>query len=125
MIPYNSQEIDESDIKKLTKVLKSKYLTQGPECDLFEDMLSSYLGCKYSIGVNSCTSALHLACIGLGIGSDDIVWTTPNSFVSTSNAALMCGAKVDFVDIELTTYNLCLNKLEKKLKRALEKQNLK
>lgn len=115
MIRYSTQNIDDQDIQSVVNALTSDFLTQGPCIEKFEVAISSYVGAQYASVVSSATAALHIACKSLGVGKDSIVWTTPNSFAATSNAALYCGAKIDFVDIELQTYNLCVNKLEEKL----------
>jgi UDP-4-amino-4,6-dideoxy-N-acetyl-beta-L-altrosamine transaminase len=114
-IPYSRQEISKEDIASVVRVLKSKYITQGPEVKIFEKKIAQYLKVKYSVAVNSATSALHIACLSLGLKKNDIVWTTPNTFVASSNCALMCGAKIDFVDIDGDSLNICLKNLEKKL----------
>ena len=118
MIPYGRQNIDNSDIEAIVKVLKSDFITQGPTTPEFEKAISKITNSKYSCAVNSGTSALHIACLSLGIGKDDIVWTSPISFVASSNCALHCGAKIDFVDIDKTSYNICVNKLSQKLIKA-------
>lgn len=120
MIPYGKQSITEEDIKSVEKVLRSDFLTQGPLVPLFEKRISEYTGVKYTTAVNSATSALHIAYLALDIKKNDIVWTSPITFVATSNAALMCGAIVDFVDIEENTLNMSVSELEKKLIDAKE-----
>ena len=121
MIPYGKQEITEDDIEAVIKVLKSDFITQGPVIPAFEKAVATYCGANHSIAVNSATSALHIACRALGVGEGDVVWTSPISFVASSNCALYCGAKIDFVDIDPKTYNLSVEKLEEKLIKA-EKQ---
>lgn len=118
MIPYGKQNISKDDIEAVTKVLKSDFLTQGPEVNKFEKKIATYTGSKYSVAVNSATSALHLGCLALGVGKNDEVWTVSNSFVASSNAALYCGAKIDFVDIDLETNNISILALKKKLIKA-------
>ncbi|EPZ50339.1 UDP-4-keto-6-deoxy-N-acetylglucosamine 4-aminotransferase [Bacteriovorax sp. BAL6_X] len=118
MIPYGKQDISSADIEAVVEVLKSPFLTQGKCVPEFEEGLIKYTGAKYCSVMNSATSALHLAYLALGVGQDDIVWTTPVTFVATSNAALMCGAKVDFVDIETDTLNISVKALEEKLNKA-------
>ena len=118
MIPYGRQSISQQDIDDVIDVLKSDYLTQGPKVPAFEDTLISHTGAKYAIAVNSATSALHIACMALGLGEGDWLWTSPVTFVASSNVGLYCGAKVDFVDIDPNTYNLCPKELKKKLKIA-------
>ncbi len=115
MIPYGKQDISKADIDSVIDVLKSDYLTQGPLVPLFEKSVSEYCGSKFGVAVNSATSALHIACAALGLGDGDIIWTSPNTFVASANCGLYCGAKVDFVDIDSKTYNLCPIELEKKL----------
>ena len=115
MIPYGRQDIIQQDIDAVVEVLKSDFLTQGPQVPAFEQAIMDACGAKYAVAVNSATSALHIACLALGLGNDDWLWTTPNTFVASANCALYCGGKVDFVDIDPRTYNLCAKQLEKKL----------
>lgn len=123
-IPYGKQNISEDDIRAVTDVLKSDFLTQGPAVPEFEACIKNYVGVKYAVAVNSATSALHIACLALGVGEGDIVWTSPNTFVASSNCALYCGASVDFVDIDPDTYNMNVDQLELKLKQAKIDQKL-
>jgi len=123
-IPYGKQEISDNDIDEVIKVLKSDFITQGPKIDVFESNISNYVGSKYSCAVNSATSALHISCLALGVGAGDYVWTSPNSFVASSNCALYCGANIDFVDIDPITNNISLDCLERKLKEAEKKDAL-
>jgi UDP-4-amino-4,6-dideoxy-N-acetyl-beta-L-altrosamine transaminase len=118
MIPYGKQEITQQDIDAVVDVLKSDFLTQGPQVPLFEESVRQAVDSKFAIAVNSATSALHLACLALGVKSGDVVWTTPITFVASANCALYCGADIDFVDIDADTYNLCVEKLEDKLIHA-------
>ncbi len=118
MIPYGRQSISEADIKAVVEVLRSDFLTQGPMVPRFEQAVANYCGAHRGIAVNSATSALHLACLALGVGPGDVVWTTPITFVASANCARYCGADVDFVDIDPRTYNLCPQALERKLERA-------
>ena len=118
MIPYGRQDITEDNIEAVVKVLRSDFLTQGPQVPLFEKTVSDYCHVNYGVAVNSATSALHVACLALGLGKDDWLWTSPNSFVASANCGLYCGAKVDFVDIDLKTYNMSTVELEKKLIQA-------
>ena len=118
MIPYGRQDINQQDINAVVEVLKSDFLTQGPQVPAFEQAIIDACDAKYAVAVNSATSALHIACLALGLGNDDWLWTTPNTFVASANCALYCGAKVDFVDIDPRTYNLCAKQLEKKLTAA-------
>ncbi|MGB1292881.1 MAG: UDP-4-amino-4,6-dideoxy-N-acetyl-beta-L-altrosamine transaminase [Pseudoalteromonas sp.] len=121
MIPYGKQSIDQTDIDAVVDVLKSDWLTQGPKVPAFEDSVASYCEAKHGVAVNSATSALHIACLALDVGKGDIVWTSPISFVASANCALYCGAKIDFVDIDLNTGNMSVLELEKKL--LLAKKN--
>ncbi len=118
MIPYGRQSISEDDIKAVVEVLKSDYLTQGPVVPQFENAVAQYCGTKHAVAVNSATSALHIACLALGVGKGDVVWTSPISFVASANCALYCGAEVDFVDIDPNTYNLSIDYLKRKLEQA-------
>lgn len=121
MIPYGKQEITQQDIDAVVNVLKSDFLTQGPQVPLFEKAVKDAVNVGYALAVNSATSALHIACLALGVGKGDVVWTTPITFVASANCALYCGADIDFVDIDRQTYNLSPVLLEQKLIHA--KQN--
>lgn len=118
MIPYGKQDISQADIDAVLSVLQSDFLTQGPKVPEFEEKVASHVGARYALAVNSATSALHIACLALGLGEGDWLWTTPITFVASANCGLYCGAKVDFVDIDPQTYNLCPNKLAEKLEQA-------
>lgn len=118
MIRYGQQDITQADIDAVIGVLKSVNLTQGPNIPQFEQSVVAHTGAKHAVAVNSATSALHIACLALDLGPGDWLWTTPNTFVASANCALYCGAKVDFVDIDPFTYNLCPQKLEAKLIEA-------
>jgi UDP-4-amino-4,6-dideoxy-N-acetyl-beta-L-altrosamine transaminase len=120
LIPYGRQSISEADIAAVVEVLKSDFLTQGPVVPAFEDAIASRCGAEYGIAANSATSALHLACRALAVGPGDSVWTSPFTFVASSNAALYCGADVDFVDVDERTYNICPHRLGEKLDRAAQ-----
>jgi UDP-4-amino-4,6-dideoxy-N-acetyl-beta-L-altrosamine transaminase len=124
MIPYGRQDISQEDIDSVVKVLRSDFLTQGPAVPKFEKTVTAYCGAEYGVAVNSATSALHIACLALGVGQGDVVWTTPITFVASANCALYCGASVDFVDIDAQTYNMCADRLEEKLIAAKKKGNL-
>jgi UDP-4-amino-4,6-dideoxy-N-acetyl-beta-L-altrosamine transaminase len=124
LIPYGRQSISEADIEAVVEVLKSDFLTQGPVVPAFEHAVASLSGSTYGVAANSATSALHLACLALGVGPGDSVWTSPLTFVASSNAALYCGAEVDFVDVDERTYNMCPVRLGKKLARAAEASTL-
>jgi len=114
-IPYGRQEITEQDIEHVSQVLHSEWLTQGPIVPQFEQQVSQYCQAQYGVAVNSATSALHIACLALGLGEGDWFWTSPITFVASANCGLYCGAKIDFVDIDPETYNLCPKALEQKL----------
>ena len=117
-IPYGRQNITKKDIKEVIKVLKSDLITQGNYLDAFERSISLKVNSKYSIAVNSATSALHIACLSLGLKQNDYLWTTPISFVASANCGRYCGAKVDFVDIDSKTGLMSIPLLEEKLKKA-------
>jgi len=124
MIPYGKQQISEEDIEEVVAVLRSDFLTQGPKVPEFENKVSSYAGALYGVAVSNGTAALHLACLALGLGRGDFLWTTPISFVASANCALYCGAEVDFVDIDSRTWNLSIEKLAKKLEKAKRQNKL-
>lgn len=124
MIPYGRQEIIQADIDAVVSVLQSDFLTQGPQVPKFEQMLASHVGAKHGLAVNSATSALHIACLALGLGPGDWLWTSPVTFVASANCALYCNAQVDFVDIDPRTYNLCPKALERKLRVAKQQGKL-
>jgi UDP-4-amino-4,6-dideoxy-N-acetyl-beta-L-altrosamine transaminase len=118
MIPYARQSIDEADIEAVLSCLRSEWLTQGPMVPLFEREAANSCGASYAVAVNSATSALHVACMALGLAPGDWFWTSPNTFVASANCALYCGASVDFVDIDPRTYNMSCKCLEEKLEAA-------
>ena len=118
MIPYGRQSISDEDIEAVVDVLKSDFLTQGPAVPAFERAVADYCGAAHAVAVNSATSALHIACLALGVGPGDRVWTSPITFVASANCALYCGAEVDFVDIDPATFNMSVDALVAKLQRA-------
>jgi len=120
MIPYGRQDITQADILAVEEVLRSDFLTQGPVVPRFEQAVASRVNSKCAVAVNSATSALHIACMAMGLGADDILWTVPNTFVASANCGRYCGAKVDFVDIDPLTWNISLIQLREKLARAKE-----
>ncbi|MDC0008650.1 UDP-4-amino-4,6-dideoxy-N-acetyl-beta-L-altrosamine transaminase [Amylibacter sp.] len=124
MIPYGRQDVSQQDIDAVVDVLKSNFLTQGPKVPAFESALTSHTGADYAVAVNSATSALHIACMALELGVGDWLWTSPVTFVASANAGLYCGAKIDFVDVDSRTYNLCPTELERKLESACLKGRL-
>lgn len=118
MISYGRQSISDEDIAAVVDVLKSDMITQGPKIIEFEDVISKYTEARFATAVNSATSAIHISLLALGIGDDDLVWTSPNTFVATANAVKLCGAKIDFVDIDPHTRNLSVEALKLKLDEA-------
>ena len=124
MIPYARPKIFKQDIINVNKVLKSQYLTTGPEILKFEKKLSSLCKSRYALTSNSATSALHLCCLALGLSKNDYVWTSSITFVASANCALYCGAKVELVDIDPDTLNISIEKLEKKLIQARDNNKL-
>jgi UDP-4-amino-4,6-dideoxy-N-acetyl-beta-L-altrosamine transaminase len=117
-IPYGRQTISEEDIRAVTDVLRSDFLTQGPAVPAFEVAVKAHCGAQHAVAVNSATSALHIACLALGVGPGDRVWTSPITFVASANCALYCGAAVDFVDIDPATFNISVTALAAKLEQA-------
>ena len=115
MIPYGRQEITQADIDAIVQVMHSDFLTQGPVGPRFEDAVARHVGARHAVAVNSATSALHVACMALGLGPGDWLWTSPITFVASANCGLYCGAQVDFVDIDPQTYNMSVKRLEEKL----------
>lgn len=118
MIPYGRQDITQADIDAVVEVLRSDFLTQGPMVPRFEQGVGHHVGATHALAVNSATSALHIACLALGLGEGDRLWTSPITFVASANCALYCAAQVDFVDIDPCTYNLCPEALDRKLQMA-------
>ena len=118
LIPYGRQFISQADIEAVTDVLKSDFLTQGPVVPNFEKILAETCNAYAACATNSATSALHIACLALGVGEGDVVWTSPISFVASANCARLCGANVSFVDIDPDTTNICVEALEEKLQAA-------
>ena len=123
-IPYGRQDINQEDIDKVVEILRSDFLTQGPAVPAFESAVAKYCGAKHTVAVNSATSALHIACLAMGVGPGDLVWTSPITFVASSNCALYCGASVDFVDIDPRTYNMSIEALAEKLYEAKKTDTL-
>ena len=118
MIPYGRQEVTEDDIQAVVRVLRSDWLTQGPAVPAFEKSVAGYCGVRHAVAANSGTSALHLACMALGVGPGDRVWTSAITFAASANCALYCGAKADFVDIDPRTYNMSVQDLARRLEQA-------
>lgn len=118
MINYGRQDINQADIDAVAEVLRSDFLTQGPVVPAFERSVAEYCGARHAVAANSATGALHMACLALGVGPGDMVWTTPITFVASANCALYCGAQVDFVDIDPRTYVMSVDRLAEKLVQA-------
>lgn len=121
-IPYGRQNITPADIEAVVAVLRSDFLTQGSTVPAFERAVADRVHAQHAIAVNSATSALHAACLAMGLGGGDILWTSPISFVASANCGLYCGARVDFVDIDRDTFNMCPEALTRKLEQA-EREN--
>lgn len=124
MIPYGRQDVHVDDIEAVVDVLRSDWLTQGPAVARFEEAVSTYCGAAHGVACNSATSALHVACLALGLGPGDELWTSPNTFVASANCGLYCGARVDFVDIDPRTYNMSVMALAAKLDVAAQQKRL-
>jgi UDP-4-amino-4,6-dideoxy-N-acetyl-beta-L-altrosamine transaminase len=118
MIPYGRQDITQADIDAVVEVLQSDFLTQGPAVPRFEQAVAARVNAEYAAAVTSATAALHVACLALELCPGDRLWTVPNTFVASANCGRYCGADVDFVDIDPSTWNLSVPKLREKLKRA-------
>ena len=115
IIPYGKQSISEDDIQAVVDVLRSDFLTQGPVVPAFEQAVASYCHARHGVATSNATAALHIACLALGLGPGDYLWTSPITFVASANCGLYCGAQVDFVDIDPQTFNMSPLALEKKL----------
>lgn len=117
-LPYGCQNITKSDLVAVQEVLCSPFLTQGPAVPAFEQAVASKVGANHGIAVNSATSALHIACLALGLGPGDRLWTSPISFVASANCGRYCGADIDFVDIDPATGLISIEALAQKLKQS-------
>lgn len=124
MIPYGRQRISTEDIDAVVDVLSSDFLTQGPQVPAFEQAIANYCQAPHAVALSSATAALHVACLALNVGTNDLVWTVPNTFVASANCARYCGAQIDFVDIDPTTGNLCVQALAAKLEHAQQQGKL-
>src|SRR5690606_8901917 len=111
---YGRQDINDLDVEAVVEVLRSDFLTQGPAVPRFEQAIARQCGASHVVAVNSATSALHIACLALGVAPGDVVWTSPITFVASANCALYCGAEIDFVDIDPRTWNMSTEALERK-----------
>ncbi len=118
MIPYGRQDIPQADLDAVMAVLKSDFITQGPAIPAFEAAIKAQTTANHAFAVSSATAALHIACLAIGLGPGDRLWTSPNTFVASSNAGLYCGADVDFIDIDPVTYNMSIDALAAKLEAA-------
>jgi UDP-4-amino-4,6-dideoxy-N-acetyl-beta-L-altrosamine transaminase len=116
--PYGRQDVLPDDIDAVVSVLRSDWLTQGPAVPRFEAAVADYCGAKHAVATNSATSALHIACLALGLKAGDRLWTSANTFVASANCGLYCGAEVDFVDIDPRTYNMSADALAARLEMA-------
>jgi UDP-4-amino-4,6-dideoxy-N-acetyl-beta-L-altrosamine transaminase len=123
-IPYGRQTMSREDIEAVVAVLEGDWLTQGPAVPEFERAVAAYCGAAHGLATNSATSALHIACLALGVGAGDLVWTSPITFVASANCARQCGADVDFVDIDATTWNIGVPVLQEKLEGASRRGRL-
>jgi UDP-4-amino-4,6-dideoxy-N-acetyl-beta-L-altrosamine transaminase len=117
-VPYGRQDITQDDIDAVTEVLRSDFLTQGPAVPAFEAAVAARVGASHAVAVSNATAALHVACLALGLGKGDVLWTVPNTFVASANCARYCGADVDFVDIDPVTWNMSVPRLREKLEIA-------
>ncbi|MCX7797076.1 MAG: UDP-4-amino-4,6-dideoxy-N-acetyl-beta-L-altrosamine transaminase [Melioribacter sp.] len=118
---YGRQSIFDEDISAVSDVLKSDFITQGPNAQKFENELSNFFGSKYATVVANGTAGLHLIALALGWKEGDIVITSPITFLASANCAIYAGANVDFVDINEKSYTIDPNKLEDKVKTYLSK----
>ncbi len=118
MIPYGRQDVRAEDIEAVVAILRSDWLTQGPTVPRFEAALTAHCGARHAVAVSSGTAALHIACLALGLGPGDLLWTSPLTFVASANCALYCGAQVDFVDIDPATGLMSVERLAEKLVAA-------
>jgi len=115
--PYGRHYLLSKDLKAVANVLKSKNLTQGPKIEEFEEKICKYVGVKYAVALSSCSAGLHLACKVAGLNRTNKLLTSPNTFVSSSNAALHCNSKVNFADIDYETGNISLSEIKKFIKK--------
>lgn len=114
-IYYAHQFIDDDDIRAVTNVMKSDYLTCGPEIIKMEENLCNISDAKYAVAISNGTAALHAACFAAGVGAGDEVITTPITFAASANCALYCGAKPVFADINPETYNISPEDIKRKI----------
>lgn len=124
LIPYSRQDVSEADIEAVTRVLRSDFLTQGPQVPAFEAAFAALHKLPYAVAVSNATAGLHIACLALGVGPGSRVWTSPNSFLASANCALYCGAEIDFVDIDAVTRNMSVQALARKLELSAKSATL-
>lgn len=124
LIPYAAQTLNTDDYHAVLDILRSEFLTQGPTIPRFESAVSQKVGVKFGVATSSATAALHIACRALGLTSGDWLWTSPNTFVASANCGVYCGARIDFVDINPKTFNISIECLAVKLKKAREQNVL-
>lgn len=118
MIPYGRHDVNQADVDAVVEVLRSDFLTQGSVVPRFEQAVATMCRAHHALAFNSATSALHAACLALGLGPGDFLWTVPNTFVASANCARYCGAGVDFIDIDPATWNMSVARLREKLVAA-------
>lgn len=118
IIPYATQCITDEDVQAVRDVLQGDWLTQGPAVPRFEQAFAARHRVPHAVAVSNATAGLHIACLALGVGPGQWVWTCPNSFLASANCAVYCGARVDFVDMDVATRNMSVAALEEKLVQA-------
>jgi UDP-4-amino-4-deoxy-L-arabinose-oxoglutarate aminotransferase len=111
-VPFYLHDLGQAELDAVAEVLAGPILTTGETVDLFEHRFGGYLGRRHALAVNSCTGALHLSLVALGIGQGDEVITTPLTFIATATAILEAGAKPVFVDVEPETGNIDVSRIE-------------
>lgn len=116
-IPYSRQSITAADIKAVSQVLQSDWLTTGPRVDKFEWAVIKFVRVKYGVAVTNGTAALHLACLAVGLGPADEVIVPTYSFAASANCVLFCGARPVLVDIDEPTLNIDIKQVEKKINK--------
>lgn len=115
---YGRPSVSGNDIARVGESLRREMISQGSFLRDFEDAFAAFTGAGHCLAVANGTCGLHLALTAMGVGPGDVVWTSPLTFAATGNAALQCGAEVDFVDIDAVTFNMDMGALEDKLARA-------
>jgi perosamine synthetase len=107
-VPYT----DESEVEEVAKVLSTGYLTQGPEVAEFEQIIAGLIGSRYAFAMSSCTTALHLALVALGVGPGDEVLVPDFTFPATANVVVQQGARPLLVDVRIDTYTMDVRALD-------------